>query len=164
LAARARESAAHFRLAKPSVGTLPALDRWDCQHGSANVITQQAKSFGRRGAPRAGGERRPTASPVSPAASGAQPSVGEQLRGAVLKMLVLIPATVGVVILTAVMVKNNASPTGGPSAPQASAASGSSSCRAKATAGSIFDIDWCQAAAAAARGAASGVAAGAGRR
>jgi hypothetical protein len=121
-------------------------------------MTQQPTGFGRRGAPRASGGARP----ASPVANDTQPPTAEPLRSMVLRMLVLIPMTVVVVILGAVVVRNNASPPGEADTPGASAASTNTQCRAKATRGGIFDIDWCQAAAAAARGAVAGVAAGAG--
>ena len=121
-------------------------------------MTQQSTGFGRRGAPRPSAGSRP----ASPAASDTPPSGGEPLRIPVWKMLVLIPVTIGVVMMGAIVVRNNASSGGEAGAPNASAASTSSQCRAKAASGSIFDIDWCQAAAAAARGAVTGVAAGAG--
>ena len=127
------------------------------------MTQQQRTGFGRRGAPRARDGSRPTSSPAS-AAGGTQPSNGEQLRGLVLKLLVLVPATVCVVTPLAIIAKSNASSIGESGASSASAASSSSLCRAKATSGSVFDIDWCHVAAAAARGAVTGVAAGAARR
>jgi hypothetical protein len=108
-------------------------------------MTQQPAAFGRRRAP-----DRPslTAAAAPPVAGGAKPTIGEQLRGPVLKMLVLIPAIMGAIMLLVFMINRSGS--------------GSSDCHAKATAGTVFDIDWCRSAAAAARGAATGVAAGAG--
>ncbi len=69
--------------------------------------------------------------------------------------LVLTPLVVGATVGLAVMAKHNA---------ETSVASGGSACRSQATAGTVFDIVWCRAGAAAARGAVTAVAAGAAAR
>jgi hypothetical protein len=121
-------------------------------------MTQQPTGFGRRGTPRA-----TCVSPaVTPAASDTQPQIGELLRHP--RMLVLIPFTIVVVTLIGLGFATNAGLIKKPAISTAAAVSDSPSCRARASAGSVFDIDWCQAAGAAVRGAATGVAMGAARR
>ncbi len=83
------------------------------------------------------------------------PSARDQWRRAVVLLLVLLPLVAGATAGLALMAKKHA---------EASVASGDSGCRSRAAAGTVFDIDWCRAGAAAARGAASGLAAGAGAR
>jgi hypothetical protein len=121
-------------------------------------MTQQPTGFGRRGTPRAAGG----SPPASPAASDTQPQIGELLRHP--RMIVVIPFTIAVVSLIGLGFATNAGLINRPIISTASAVSDSPSCRTKATAGSIFDIDWCQAAGAAVRGAATGGAMGAARR
>lgn len=121
-------------------------------------MTQQPKGFGRRGTPRAAGG----SPPASPAASNTRPQIGELLRHP--RMILLVLFTIAVVSLIGHGFATNAGLIDKPVISTASAVSDSPSCRTKATAGSIFDIDWCQAAGAAVRGAATGVAIGAARR
>jgi hypothetical protein len=117
-------------------------------------MTQQRKGFGRRTTPSAGGS--------SATARDTQPQIGELLRHP--RMFVLIPFTIAIVSLIGLGFATNAGLIKKPVISTATAVSDSPSCRAKATAGGIFDIDWCQAAGAAVRGAATGVAMGAARR
>ena len=121
-------------------------------------MTQQPPGFGRRGTPSAAGG----SSPASPAASGTQPEIGELLRHP--RMMVVIPVTLAAVSLIFLGFATNAGLIKKPVISTASSVSDSPSCRTKATAGSVFDIDWCEAAGAAVRGAATGVAMGAARR
>ena len=73
-------------------------------------------------------------------------------------MLILIPTTIFLGVLVALLIK----PGSGTSSESVDASNGRE-CRSKATTGSIFNIDWCEAGAAAVQGAVQGVAAGAGR-
>jgi hypothetical protein len=121
-------------------------------------MTRPPVVFGRRGA--LGAPATASQSPSSPAERTSSEQA-TQLRSVIVKMLVLIPATICVTVLFALMVKHDSS------APNASSETAGTSngreCRAKATAGSVFDIDWCEAGAAALQGAARGVAAGSAR-
>jgi len=116
-------------------------------------MTQQPTGFGRRSTPRAAGG--------SPA-SDTQPRIGELLRHP--RMLIFIPFTTAAVSLILLGFASHAGLIKKPAVSTASASFEAPSCRAKATTGSIFDIDWCQAAGAAVRGAATGAAMGAARR
>jgi hypothetical protein len=121
-------------------------------------MTQQPTGFGRRGTPGASG-----GSPAaSPADSGTPPPLGELLRHP--RMLVVIPFTVAAMSLIGLGFATSLGLIKRPVISTASTVSDGPACRAKATAGSIFDIDWCQAAGAAVRGAATGAAMGAARR
>jgi hypothetical protein len=86
--------------------------------------------------------------PDHASSGGPNPAPSDQLRRAVRIMIVIIPLTVVASVGAAYMIKH------GPGF----------ACRAKGAAGSVFDIDWCRAGAAAVRGAATGVATGAGAR
>ena len=95
-----------------------------------------------------------------PVADSARSEQAQQLRSAIKKMLILIPIAVTVPILAAVMIKHGSNTSDASSA----TASTSNGCRSKAAAGSVFDIDWCRAGAAAVQGAVRGVGTGAGAK
>jgi type IV secretory pathway TrbL component len=121
------------------------------------MTTRPAVQFGRRGLPQA---TNPVSQVAPPAAESARIEQAQQSLSVIKKMLILIPIGVAIPILMAVMIK----PGSGPSDGSSGAASAHNSCRSKAAAGSIFDIDWCKAGAAAVQGAVRGVAGGAGAR
>jgi hypothetical protein len=103
------------------------------------------------------GATNPVSRAAPPVAARARSEQAQQLRSMIKKMLILIPVAVTLPILFAVMIKH-ASSTSDASSGTASAQNG---CRSKAAAGSVFDIDWCRAGAAAVQGAVRGVASGA---
>jgi hypothetical protein len=121
------------------------------------MTTRPSIQFGRRGMP---GATAPVSRATAPVADSARSEQAQLLRSAIKKMLILIPIAVAVPILAAVMIKH-ASNTSDASSGTASTSNG---CRSKAAAGSVFDIDWCRAGAAAVQGAVRGVATGAGAR
>jgi hypothetical protein len=108
-------------------------------------VTQPPAAFGRRSAP---GRARPVS-------DNAASTPDDQLRGQIGKMLVIIPSVLVLSFLMVFMITH------------ARSTSGSSSgfaCRSEKAAGSVFDIDWCRAGAAALQGAARGVAGGVANR
>ena len=121
-------------------------------------MANQPVVFGRRGARK---DSRSTSRPPTPGAEPGKPPVDEQARARVLTMMVMIPAAIGAIMLMAFMINHGSVSSGTPGAVAANSGNG---CRSKAAAGTIFDIDWCQAGAAAVRGAIGGIGAGAARR
>jgi hypothetical protein len=115
-------------------------------------VTQPPAAFGRRGAP---GRARPVSDNAASTPDGPNPTPADQLRGQIGKMLVIIPSVLVLSFLMVFMITH------------ARSTSGSSSgfaCRSEKAAGSVFDIDWCRAGAAALQGAARGVAGGVANR
>ena len=86
-----------------------------------------------------------------------QPTLDGVQNALILKLLVGIPTVIAVVVVMSFAVKPDSSGS-------ASSTVASSECRSKATAGRVFDTDWCQAGTAALEGAARGFATGAGAR
>jgi len=115
-------------------------------------------TFGRRGAARQPDSNIEAASPTTDSLPPKQVIPPQRM---VLMMFIMIPTTVFLVVLAAHLIKSSSSPSGISS--ESVNASNGRECRSKAAEGSIFDIDWCEAGAAAVQGAAQGVAVGAGR-